>query len=136
MSEHCELCWQILTHFFETSRARLGQASARDGCVAEASRALVLYATQALPLAPLGSTLQMLPDPLFDILRIYATLQSPKLILTPDVSFESAHAFLLDHVLLNHHFGEYPPSKQYQLTFWKWAIGWLERLASDEACNN
>lgn len=129
MSEHCELCWQILTHFFETSRACLGQASARDGCVAEASRALVRVPGS-------GSTLQMLPDPLFDILRIYATLQSPKLILTPDVPFESAHVFLLDHVLLNRHFGEYPPSKQYQLTFWKWAIGWLERLASDEACNN
>ena len=77
----------------------------------------------------------MLPHPLFDVLRAYATLKSPRHIQKPDVSFASAHQFLLEKVLLNAHFKEYPPSTQYQLSFWKWAIDWLENLIDGEACS-
>ncbi|KAI0652448.1 putative methyltransferase-domain-containing protein [Trametes meyenii] len=73
-----------------------------------------------------------LPDPLFDVLRAYATLQPPKSIEQRDIGFNTLHGCLLNHILLNPHFQKYPPSKQYQVTFWKWAIAWLERLLSDE----
>jgi hypothetical protein len=46
--------------------------------------------------------------------------------------------FLVDNILLNSHFQRYPPSKQYQRRFWKWAIETLEQLArssnDQEAC--
>ena len=74
-----------------------------------------------------------LPDPLFNVLRAYATLQPPRSVRKPDVSFSRTHEFLLKDLLLNPHFQEYPPSRQYQLSFWKWAIDWLEELMSEEA---
>ena len=79
------------------------------------------------------STVTMVSDPLVDILRSYATLKSPKLLQKPTVAFQSAHNFLIDHVLLNPHFQEFPPSSQYQLSFWKWAIDWLEDMMTEEA---
>ncbi|KAI0363050.1 hypothetical protein BV20DRAFT_1040100 [Pilatotrama ljubarskyi] len=75
----------------------------------------------------------MLPDPLFDVVRAYATLRAPQSIGRVDIPFGIVHEFMLHRILLNPHFQKYPPSKQYQATFWKWAIEWLERLASDEA---
>ncbi|KAI0778766.1 putative methyltransferase-domain-containing protein [Trametes elegans] len=75
----------------------------------------------------------MLPNTLFYVLRGYATLQAPKTIEKADVLFFALHGFLLDHILVNRHFQAYPPSKQYQVSFWKWAIEWLEQAASDEA---
>lgn len=75
----------------------------------------------------------MHPDPLFDVLRAYATLQPPKTIRRISTAFGVLHSFLLNRVLLNAHLQEFPPSKQYQVSFWKWAIDWLEQLASDEA---
>ncbi|GLB43496.1 putative lysine methyltransferase [Lyophyllum shimeji] len=42
------------------------------------------------------------------------------------------HAFFLEHILLNPHFLQYPPSDQYQKTFWKWAIYHLENMAPIE----
>lgn len=72
-------------------------------------------------------------DPLFNILRAYATLQPPKSIQKPEVPFSAAHDFLLQRLLLSPHFNDYPPSRQYQITFWKWAIEWLESLMSGEA---
>ncbi|KAH9897817.1 putative methyltransferase-domain-containing protein [Cubamyces lactineus] len=75
----------------------------------------------------------MLPDPLFQVLRAYATLQPPKSIQLPvDLPFDVVHDFLLERILLNRHFQEYPPSKQYQGLFWKWAIDRLELLLSEE----
>ncbi len=76
----------------------------------------------------------MQPDPLFDVLRAYATLQPPRSIERPDASFSTIHDFLLHHLLLNPHFADYPPSRQYQIAFWKWSIEWLEGLMSGEAC--
>ncbi|KAI8990592.1 hypothetical protein BD414DRAFT_438344 [Trametes punicea] len=74
----------------------------------------------------------VLPDPLFDVLRAYATLQAPATIKLPELAFATVHDFLLHTVLANPHFEEYPPSKQYQVLFWKWVIDWLEHRASDE----
>ncbi|KAI0800674.1 putative methyltransferase-domain-containing protein, partial [Fomes fomentarius] len=70
--------------------------------------------------------------PLLNVLRAYATLRPPKAIWRPEVSFSLAHDFFLDHLLLNPHFKQFPPSIQYQITFWKWAIEWLEGLMSEE----
>ena len=73
-------------------------------------------------------------DPLFHVLRAYAILQPPRSISKPNTSFSILHDFVLHHILHNPHFQQYPPSKQYQLSFWKWAIEWLESLISEEAC--
>ncbi|KAI0640005.1 hypothetical protein C8Q77DRAFT_1084036 [Trametes polyzona] len=70
--------------------------------------------------------------PLFDVLRAYATLQAPKSIAKKDAPFETLHSFLLDRILLNPHFDQFSPAKQYAVSFWKWAISWLEELASGE----
>ncbi|KAI0334344.1 hypothetical protein GY45DRAFT_1242518 [Cubamyces sp. BRFM 1775] len=76
----------------------------------------------------------MVSDPLFGLLRAYATLQPPKSIqLPPSLSFNVVHDYLLERILLNRHFQEFPPSKQYQSSFWKWAIDRLELLVSEEA---
>lgn len=73
-----------------------------------------------------------LPDPLFAVLQGYASLTTTREL--PDlktVSFEEAHDFFLNWLLLNPHFQAYPPSRQYQALFWKWAVGRLEEsLAS------
>jgi len=37
--------------------------------------------------------------------------------------------FLLNNLLLNQHFQQFPPSSQYQKRFWKWAISHLETLS-------
>lgn len=71
--------------------------------------------------------------PLLNVLRAYATLRPPKAIWRPEVSFSLAHDFFLDYLLLNPHFKQSPPSIQYQISFWKWAIEWLEGLMSEEA---
>ncbi|KAJ2984488.1 hypothetical protein NUW54_g10491 [Trametes sanguinea] len=73
----------------------------------------------------------MLPEPLFDVLRAYAALLPPRSIELADVAFGTLHGFLLSHILLNPHFRDFPPSTQYQLLFWKWAIDRLEQSASD-----
>jgi hypothetical protein len=45
--------------------------------------------------------------------------------------------FLLNNLLLDQHFQQFPPSSQYQKRFWKWAITHLEiasRYNIEEAC--
>ena len=46
--------------------------------------------------------------------------------------------FLLNNLLLNQHFQQFPPSSQYQKRFWKWAITHLETTSRkyniEEAC--
>ncbi|KAI9057779.1 hypothetical protein FKP32DRAFT_1583224 [Trametes sanguinea] len=73
----------------------------------------------------------MLPEPLFDVLRAYAALLPPRSFELADVAFGTLQGFLLSHILLNPHFRDFPPSKQYQLSFWKWAIDRLEQSAHD-----
>ena len=41
--------------------------------------------------------------------------------------------FLLNNLLLNQHFQQYPPSSQYQKRFWKWAITHLEILSMTQS---
>ena len=77
--------------------------------------------------------LASLPDPLFAILQGYASLIATRFL--PDISntsFDEAHDFLLNWLLLNPQFQAYPPSKQYQASFWKWAIGKLEELLASQ----
>ena len=75
----------------------------------------------------------MSANSLFNVLRAYSTLQHPHSIVQPEVSFHVMHEFLLEHILLNPHFQEYPPSQQYQLLFWKWVINCLESMSCEEA---
>ncbi|KZT08561.1 uncharacterized protein LAESUDRAFT_648541 [Laetiporus sulphureus 93-53] len=74
----------------------------------------------------------MLTDSLLDVLRGFASLCPSRLQQPPLVGFKEFHDFLLHSILLNPHFQQYPPSKQYQASFWKWAIGLLERLVTEE----
>ncbi|KAJ7146268.1 hypothetical protein C8R44DRAFT_757025 [Mycena epipterygia] len=65
---------------------------------------------------------------LFQILRGYASLIPPNHLQFPsELQAQAIHDFLVDHVLLSVHFQTYPPSKQYQKSFWKWIIPHLEK---------
>ncbi|GBE77547.1 Protein-lysine N-methyltransferase EFM3 [Sparassis crispa] len=46
--------------------------------------------------------------------------------------FTEVHGFFLECVLLNLHLRRYPPARQYQYSFWKWAIRHLEELVVGE----
>lgn len=74
----------------------------------------------------------------FSILRGFASVQPTKSLTWPwDISTAETHDFLLRSILLNQHFLSYPPSKQYQRGFWKWAIENMERKilrSQPEAC--
>lgn len=74
---------------------------------------------------------------LFDILRGYSGLLAPKHMVFPrNLSFNEIHNFLVDSILLAlnlPHLQAYPPSEQYQYSFWKWAIQHLEDISTDEA---
>lgn len=63
----------------------------------------------------------------------FALLVPPSSLLLPDKSFEEIHDELVNKILLDAHLNEYPPSKEYQLSFWKWAVKRLETLAINKA---
>ncbi|KAJ7757469.1 hypothetical protein B0H16DRAFT_665219 [Mycena metata] len=72
------------------------------------------------------------PD-LFKILRGYASLTAPIYLQFPaHLEAQIINDFLVDDVLLNLHFQQYPPSKQYQKSFWKWVIPHLEKKVQTE----
>jgi hypothetical protein len=74
-----------------------------------------------------------LPKDLFELLRGYSALVPVKFLFFPfNLPFFLVHDFLLNEILLEPHFGVYPPSKEYQYTFWKWAICNLEQMISDD----
>lgn len=74
-------------------------------------------------------------DPaLFNLLRAYSALKTPRLLSFPShLRFPQVHDFVLSYILLNPHLLQYPPSHTYQLSFWKWVIEHLELLLGDEA---
>ncbi|KAF7302573.1 hypothetical protein HMN09_00891800 [Mycena chlorophos] len=45
---------------------------------------------------------------------------------------ELVHDFVLNHLLLDPHLAAYPPSEQYQKTFWKWMVQNLEQHNAKE----
>lgn len=51
------------------------------------------------------------------------------------MDFDIVHDFLMDDILLNPLFTMYPPSTQYQVVFWKWALNHLERMIDSEVCS-
>lgn len=64
---------------------------------------------------------------LFALKRAYAALRPPAQITFPGyLGFSTIHEFLLQSILLDPHLQQYPPSRQYQTVFWKWAIAHLE----------
>ena len=72
---------------------------------------------------------------LVKVLQWFATLKSVKTFRLPtDMQFLRVHEFFLKYILLSAHFKDYPPSKDYQYSFWKWAINYLESLPRSEAC--
>ncbi len=69
---------------------------------------------------------------LFKILRGYSSLAPPKSLCVPShYSFTDIHEFFLSILLLNPHLHQYPPSRQYQKAFWKWAIQIMEDLLTE-----
>ncbi|KAJ7044966.1 putative methyltransferase-domain-containing protein [Mycena alexandri] len=70
---------------------------------------------------------------LFQILRGYASLIPPNYLQFPShLEAQTINDFLVHHVLLNPHFQQYPPSKQFQKLFWKWVIPHLEKKLETE----
>lgn len=64
---------------------------------------------------------------LFALKRAYAALRPPAQIECPGhLRFSAVHEFFLQSILLDPHLQQYPPSRQYQTVFWKWAIAYLE----------
>ena len=74
-------------------------------------------------------------DELFDLLQHFALLVPPSSLQFPAGSFDVAHGFLLNHILLDPHLNAYPPSSEYRVVFWKWAVTHLEDLAKNKACS-
>ncbi|KAF5392400.1 hypothetical protein D9757_002298 [Collybiopsis confluens] len=70
---------------------------------------------------------------LFDLLQDYVSLTPARLIKFPShVPFPEINSGLVHHILLNPVFQTYPPSKQYQRSFWKFTISHLEILLLHE----
>ncbi|KAH9837356.1 putative methyltransferase-domain-containing protein [Rhodofomes roseus] len=72
-------------------------------------------------------------EPFFSVLCGYVSNVPLRLI--PDlasISFEEAHNFFLNRLLLNPHVQAYPPAERYQILFWKWAIETLESLLDEQ----
>ncbi|KAF8240765.1 hypothetical protein L208DRAFT_1420241 [Tricholoma matsutake] len=77
----------------------------------------------------------LLEPELFELLRGFYSLVPPHDMNLPvQQTHSTIHTFLLDAILFNPHFRQYPPSTQYQKAFWKWIIDHLEHPTSDEAC--
>lgn len=77
----------------------------------------------------------LLEPELFELLRGFYSLVPPHDMNLPvQKTHSTIHTFLLDAILFNPHFRQYPPSTQYQKAFWKWIIDHLEHPTSDEAC--
>ncbi|KAF9074982.1 hypothetical protein BDP27DRAFT_1287196 [Rhodocollybia butyracea] len=69
---------------------------------------------------------------MFNLLREYAYLAPAKAVHLPThIPFTEINRCLLDLILLNSHFQKYPPSKQYQRSFWKVIIAELENSLSE-----
>lgn len=71
----------------------------------------------------------LVPDhsDLFLLLRQFCSLVPPIALFFPDhLPASDVHDFLVDSILLHPHLQQYPPSKQYQKSFWKWCISHLE----------
>jgi hypothetical protein len=72
---------------------------------------------------------------LFELLRGFYSLAPPHNMTFPVHMVPSTlHAFFLGFILSNSRLQQYPPSIQYQKTFWRWAIHHLEHMTTDEAC--
>ncbi|KAK0246172.1 hypothetical protein EDD85DRAFT_1017152 [Armillaria nabsnona] len=64
---------------------------------------------------------------LFTILQEYAAIVPAFRMQFPhSISKDTLHDFLLQSIVLDPHFSEYSPSKQYQKSFWKWVVQHLE----------
>ncbi|KIK70540.1 hypothetical protein GYMLUDRAFT_32580 [Collybiopsis luxurians FD-317 M1] len=69
---------------------------------------------------------------IFTLLQNYASLTPLRFIqFPPKISFSDMNSNLVDFILLNPLLQKYPPSKQYQRSFWKAAISHLETLLAE-----
>ncbi|KAK0208676.1 hypothetical protein DFS33DRAFT_1380177 [Desarmillaria ectypa] len=64
---------------------------------------------------------------LFTVLREYAAIVPVSRMQFPhSISKVTLHNFLLQSIILDPHFQKYSPSKQYQKSFWKWVVQYLD----------
>ncbi|KAF8899222.1 hypothetical protein BD779DRAFT_1659128 [Infundibulicybe gibba] len=74
-----------------------------------------------------------IPRDLFELLRGFSSLTPPNRLCFPaNISPVLVHDFLINFILLNSHIRDYPPSREYQKNFWKWAITHLESIEEFE----
>jgi hypothetical protein len=59
-------------------------------------------------------------------LRVFGALQLPTSQYFSSVNVSSLQGFIVENILLSSHFDEYPPSRAYQLLFWKWIVARIE----------
>lgn len=72
---------------------------------------------------------------LLRVLHAYSALVPPRHITIPPIfSFSDVHDLLIG-ILLNDHLSKYPPAREYQHGFWKWALEKLENLSKNEEDN-
>ncbi|KAI3622512.1 hypothetical protein WG66_015749 [Moniliophthora roreri] len=69
----------------------------------------------------------------FILLQQYSSLVPARLLSFPqNLSFQDLNSFLIESILSNDHLQKYPPSPQYQKSFWKTAISRLEQRSSND----
>lgn len=70
------------------------------------------------------------------VVHAYSALTPPRFLKIPSIfSFSDVHDFFLIDILLDDHLNKYPPARDYQRSFWKWALEKLESLSGDEEDN-
>ncbi|KAK7465563.1 hypothetical protein VKT23_005536 [Stygiomarasmius scandens] len=70
---------------------------------------------------------------LFLLLRQYAALASPRSINFPNhFPLSVITEFIVEHIITNPHFHQYPPAKQFQQQWWKRMISLLEEHITDQ----
>lgn len=62
----------------------------------------------------------------------FALAPTKKLKFPETKSLSQMNNFFVNDILLDRHFGQYSPSVQYQIGFWKWALQHLECLVYSE----
>jgi len=71
---------------------------------------------------------------LFLLLRQYAALVPPRSINFPKhFPLSVITEFIVEHIITNPHFHQYPPAKQFQQQWWKRMISLLEEHVTDQA---
>ncbi|TFK26675.1 hypothetical protein FA15DRAFT_637058 [Coprinopsis marcescibilis] len=71
-------------------------------------------------------------DHLFELTRQYASLSAQNTLIYGNISHTTIQDFLIKNIISSDHFSQYPPSTQYQKSFWKRVIVHLESSSNED----